>query len=276
MKRAMLLIVIISNISYAAERVSSKNLQHLNAIIAKYSASFDKKDILVVFDFDNTLMAMNQDIGSDQWYNWQSKAISENLNKEKMLNSKEELFEVHYKLFALGDMHLVEKNTAELVQKIQSENIKSFIMTSRGSEYRNDIEIELERGGLSFKESAIGPLGGYASRFVPEGTGLTRLISYEDGILMGSGQNKGILLKYILNKTNSQFKLIIFIDDTLKNIENVEAVYSQDPSVITFYYTHEEDRVLKFEKDKKKAWKEWKKLKPVLQFYKEQSLQKTK
>ena len=31
----------------------------------------DKKNILVVFDIDNTLMAMEQGLGSDQWYDWQ-------------------------------------------------------------------------------------------------------------------------------------------------------------------------------------------------------------
>ena len=29
--------------------------------------------VLVVFDIDNTLMAMEQGLGSDQWYDWQSK-----------------------------------------------------------------------------------------------------------------------------------------------------------------------------------------------------------
>ena len=37
-------------------------------LVEKYS----KENVLVVVDVDNTLLAMNQDLGSDQWYNWQS------------------------------------------------------------------------------------------------------------------------------------------------------------------------------------------------------------
>ena len=34
-------------------------------LVEKYS----KENVLVVIDIDNTLLAMNQDLGSDQWYN---------------------------------------------------------------------------------------------------------------------------------------------------------------------------------------------------------------
>ena len=37
-------------------------------LVEKYS----KENVLVVVDIDNTLLAMNQDLGSDQWYNWQN------------------------------------------------------------------------------------------------------------------------------------------------------------------------------------------------------------
>ncbi len=267
MKTLILVSLFVSNCVFAFERITTKNIRDVQTLIDEKKKDIAAQDILVVFDFDNTLMAMNQDLGSDQWYGWQSKAIGDGNKKEMMANSKSELFQLHYKFFALGDMHLVEKSIADVVKKIQEQKIKSFVMTSRGSDYRNDTESELDRGGLSFKDSAIGPVGGYVSTFLPEGTDLKREISYQDGILMGSGQDKGLLLQYILKKTQSQFKLILFVDDTLKNIENVERAYKEDKSVYTFYYTHEEERVKKFEKDKSNVWREWKKIKPVIEFY---------
>ena len=31
----------------------------------------DPEHVLLVLDIDNTLLAMNQDLGSDQWFEWQ-------------------------------------------------------------------------------------------------------------------------------------------------------------------------------------------------------------
>lgn len=265
-----LAIIIFNGIhAFASERISSKNLHILEDIIIQKNKKIAVQDILVVFDFDNTLMAMNQDIGSDQWYNWQSKVIAENNKKEKMFNSKSELFEAHYKIFALGSMHPVEADTVKIVKKIQNQKIKTFILTSRGSGYRNDTEMELDQVDLSFKESSVGPEGGYPSRFIPEGTDLKKEISYMDGILMGSGQDKGILLKYILDKTKTKFKVIIFIDDTLKNIENVEESFKESVDLVTVYYTHEQERVDQLDKNKKNILRDWKKIKKTFDYFNE-------
>ena len=84
---------------------------------------------------------------------------------------------------------------------------------------------------------------------------------------MGSGQNKGQLLRGLLKKLNLQFKTIVFVDDTLKNVENIESEYKDDKSVYAFLYTHEEKRVKNFEKDKTQVWKEWNLLRPALDLY---------
>lgn len=81
---------------------------------------------------------------------------------------------------------------------------------------------------------------------------------------MGSGQNKGKILKSILKKTGFKFKVVIFQDDTLKNIENMESELKDEIDLYTFYYTHELERVEKFNKDKSKASKEWQQLRPVI------------
>ena len=40
-------------------------------IALQLADSHGKDQVLVVFDIDNTLLAMEQDLGSDQWYYWQ-------------------------------------------------------------------------------------------------------------------------------------------------------------------------------------------------------------
>lgn len=268
MKLAMLLIL--SNFLFCAsvwanQRITSSAIQELSDFVAKKRADLPAEKILLVYDFDNTLMAMDHDLGSDQWYLWQSGLIREGKHQDAVASNMSELFEIHTKIFALGKMHLVEANTADVVKKLQSENIKSIVLTSRGPSLRWDIEEELASVKLSFKNSALGPEGGYPSTV--ELPGLDRRVSYMDGIMMGAGQNKGQVLRALLKKTGSEFKTIIFMDDTIKNIENMEQEFKEGVELITFYYTHEQERVHRFEKDKSQAKKEWKKLAPVLRSF---------
>ncbi len=269
--KIFIFLIFLSSAGICAERIVTPSLSDVQNFIVKKQTDVGADAVLVIFDFDNTLMAMNNDIGSDQWYQWQSSVIKSGDKKQMMAESRGELFDLHYKLFALGEMHLVESQTAKIVKDIQDMKIKSFILTSRGSELRNDTEIELDRAGLDFSASAPGPIDGYPGRFVPEEVEGARPVSYQKGILMGSGQNKGLLLKAFLKKLGLQYKSIIVVDDTLKNIENIEAQYQNDKTVTLFHYTHEEARVKKFETDKKQVWKEWKALKPVLELYKKQN-----
>lgn len=272
----ILFFIFFCSVGYSAERIVTPSISVVEEFVLKKYAEFGAGNVLVVFDFDNTLMAMNNDLGSDQWYVWQSDVIKNGDKKQAMAGDRAELFELHYKLFALGNMHPVEKETANLVKKIQELKIRTLILTSRGSEFRTDTEMELKRGGMDFSITAPGPEGGYAFQFLPEGLENARPVSYQNGIFMGSGQNKGILLQALIKKTGGTFKSIIVVDDTLKNIENIEAVYKDDNSFALFFYTHEEARVKKFEKDKSRAWREWKTLKPVLKLYEKTNSEFTK
>lgn len=264
MKFAILLTVFFNSVVFASERITIGHIENLREFISSKQTEVGVNNILVVYDFDNTLMAMNQDLGSDQWYNWQSELIKNKSSKNRVAEDKEKLFQINYRLFALSKMHPTEKQTVQVVKDIQEKKIKSIILTSRGPLYRNDTEIELNDVGLNFKNSAIGPEGGFASTYLPENLKDARPISYMDGILMGSGQDKGALLDSLLEKTKNQFKVIVFVDDTLKNIENMENQLSKKVDLYTFYYTHEEDRVLKFKKDKSKAIRDWNQLNRTL------------
>lgn len=255
---------IYTNCALASERIVTKTIDNMADLVFKKKSEVGAENILVVYDFDNTLMAMNQDIGSDQWFQWQSELIKKGNLKDAIASSKEELLDLNYKIFALGKMHIIEPQAPGLVKEIQNQKIKSIVLTSRGPILRNDIENELVDVNLSFKSSAIGPDGGYASTFLPDGLETPRHISYMDGLVMSSGQNKGKILKAILKKTDAKFKVIVFFDDTLSNIENVEKELKDETDLYTFYYTHEEGRVKDFEKNKSKARKEWRQLQPVL------------
>lgn len=263
----ILLILSFINTAYASQRITTSEVSDMFKFVSEKKGTMDVAQILVVYDFDNTLMAMNQDLGSDQWYNWQSDLIKQGKFKDAVAKTRGELFDVHYKIFTLSKMHLVQSSIPQVVKDIQGMKIKSIILTSRGPGLRYDVETEMEESGMNFRESAMGPLGGYAGTFLPEGLESPREISFTDGIAMGSGQNKGKILKAILQKTNTKFKTIIFLDDTLKNIENMENELKDEVDLYTFYYTYEEANVKRFEKDKSQAIKQWKKVKPAFESF---------
>src|SRR5210317_2157057 len=54
----------------------TSDLAEVTADVLQLSEKTDRNNILVVFDIDNTLLAMEQGLGSDSWYEWQ-KSLSE-------------------------------------------------------------------------------------------------------------------------------------------------------------------------------------------------------
>ena len=119
---------------------------------------------------------------------------------------------------------------------------------------------------------AIGPQDGYPGTFLPykleklTSFGITpkiakiskiskpRKISYMNGIMMTSGLNKGLMIKTILNKTNTKFKAIVFSDDHIKHTKRVQAVMSavQGIELVTYRYGKIDPQVIAFKKSNKK------------------------
>ena len=54
-----------------AQDYETADLADITADTLKLAQMTVKENILVVFDIDNTLLAMEQGLGSDQWYEWQ-------------------------------------------------------------------------------------------------------------------------------------------------------------------------------------------------------------
>ncbi len=270
MKYIFVLVLIIPFLAIASERHTTSSMSDVWTFAQMQSDKMKPESTLIVFDIDNTLIALDPDLGSDQWFTWQTGLIKANektnkLGRHQVAPNIEELFLLQFKFFAVFKTHPVEKNTAEIVNQFQNRKYSVIALTSRGPIYRSQTEMHLKNSNISFKTSSFGPAGGYASTFFPENISGAREISYMDGIAMGSGQNKGKVLSSLFAKTKTEFKSIIFVDDTLKNIENVEGELFKTVDLHTFYYTHEDSRVAAFNKDPSKAIKEWKAIKALIQ-----------
>ena len=177
-------------------------------LVARYSSD----EVLVVMDIDNTLLAMNQDLGSDQWFTWQSKLLSsEPESPDLVADSFDGLLDVQGTLFSLSKMHPPEPKLPEHVAAIQKLGPQTVVLTSRGYAFRNAAERELERNGYELASSAlrIQETRGLFMPFDPErpeAHGLSSTIiadiedrlgavTYANGIYMTAGQHKGYMLR---------------------------------------------------------------------------------
>lgn len=287
MKKLLSLVLLLSVFNlFASEALETNSIKEIEKKILTQGKKYGVKNVLAVFDIDNTVMAMSQNFGSDQWFGWQE----ENCMKKKAptfctVTSFGDLLDLQGQIFAMSNMVPSEKSTPEVITSLQKKGYKVILLTSRGPNFRDATERALAKSGLRFKESAIGVKEGFASTYTPytlkefKKYGLTksdmdkmgnkspRPVSYMNGIFMTSGLNKGIMLKTLLNKTKSNFKAIIFSDDHIKHTKRMQQILGSTKGLdlTTYRYGAIDKDVKAFHASDKKdvieAWTNFKKLK---------------
>ena len=241
--------------------------QHQNILAADYesadladvaknalqlSQQVGTQKILVVFDIDNTLLAMEQGLGSDQWYDWQ-KELSDKDHCNP--NNVGDRFAVQGALYFASAMRPTQPDANLQVKAIQAQGIPVIALTSRGLDYRLQTFRELRRNGFNFTASAIGPVGGYDEPFIPVEKG--RLSRYEDGVFLTAGQHKGEMLYALLQKTTTPMPaVIVMADDKQNNLDAIKETFSAlNIPVHSWRITSEDQNVSGF--DVTRAAQQW-------------------
>lgn len=277
-------LLIFSIATHADEALETDSFKTIEAKVLEKGKKYGVKNVLVVFDIDNTILTMPQNFGSDQWWGWQSSSC---LGKKPLpdfcvTSDFEELLDIQGQIFAISNMLPTEKATVSVVNGLQKKGYKVILLTSRGPSFRNATERAIKNNRMNFVASAIGPKKGFAGTYTPyklksfKKFGLTkadmdkmgnkkaRPVSYMNGIFMTSGLNKGIMLKTLLKKTKSRFKAIVFADDHIKHTKRMQAIMAPIANVTTYRYSKIDPVVKAFkEGDKKDSIEAWAKLKAV-------------
>lgn len=202
-----------------------------------------KENILVVFDIDNTILAMEQGLGSDQWYEWQKELSKDSQCSPQNVGNR---FAVQGALYFASAMRPTQENGSEQVKAIQDQGLAVISLTSRGPDFRLQTFRELRRNNFNFSYVAIGPAGGYDELFIPVEDGRASL--YEDGVFMTAGQHKGQMLSSLLQKTGTRLPgVIVMVDDKQKNLDAVKETFSAlSVPVHAWRYTGEDENVRDF------------------------------
>ncbi len=233
--------------------------------------------VLLVLDIDNTLLAMTQDLGSDQWFNWQRNLPDSNPHR---VGDFDELLRVQALLYAIGSMRPTEPiRQPQIVRQLQEAGFTTLLLTSRGHNMRDSTRRELLANDYDFRKTSISPQEGFGGPYFPydvtkiENSGLTadeaerwladagnpnefetpREVSFNEGVYMVAGQHKGLMLRMLLHRSGNvnRFQHIVFVDDNAENTKDVrEAFDNQSVNVVTFRYGREDANVRRFEENR--------------------------
>ncbi len=213
-------------------------------------AESDTRNILLVFDIDNTLLTMPTRLGSDAWFNHNATEIEQGNSSD--FRSFEALVEAQNLLFAASRMRPTQNNTAALLQSVRDAEMDVYLMSARGPELFNATVRETERHGIdpspiracalficnqgvqydgSDVSRALLAIG-YTPRHAPY-----RPISIRDGVMLLAGQHKGEMLALLLAGVDmDDYAAVIFVDDNAENVRKVAETMYPLP-VFVYHYT---------------------------------------
>ena len=122
-------------------------------------------------------------------------------------------------------MHPVQADASQLVQRIQDAGVKVIVLTAREPGCRSHTFADLHNNGFDFTAQAWPPAEGYPEPFLPAGG--NRPVLYKDGVFFTAGQNKGLMLKALLEKAGDpQPVLIVMADQSRESLNEVMKEFS--------------------------------------------------
>jgi hypothetical protein len=137
-------------------------------------------------------------------------------------------------------MQPAQANVAELVKRIQAAGLNVIVLTSRAPDCSQNTFADLDSYGFNFATTAWPPRDGYPEPFLPKGG--DRPVLYENGVFFAAGQDKGVMLKALLEKTSDpQPVIIVMADSSRENLNAVMKVFSWSGTKIhAWRYTREQ------------------------------------
>ena len=178
------------------------------------------KDVLVVFDIDDTLLTSNKFFGSDRWYDWQNgKAHDHNgevieIDKNNRFSC---IFDVLGIINEISTNTLTQDNAPDIFNGVEQDKL---ILTARSDKYRASTMRELDKNGFNLDGVHL-KNDGRAVNFEVTHAGRKANVSYYNGVFMVEGMNKGVMLKQLLEKIGKSYQKVVLIDDKIKNINNM-------------------------------------------------------
>lgn len=239
----------------APERVSAMSIEDIMPLVDDKVQSYGADRVLVVFDVDDTLLTMSQDLGGVGWYDWQDALGDEPGDQAGEIGST--LLDVQGVLFEAARMKPVEETTLSVLNNLRQRGVATHGLTARGPDYfgatyrelrKNDLELGIHTdckaplcarpGVLTFEEVQASLLNDFTAAELDEiGLKSSRPAIVGNGILMVAGQHKGLMLHLLIKSyPESDFDAVIFIDDAASNVDDLLEVAEFMPQAVTIVH----------------------------------------
>ncbi len=172
---------------------------------------------LLVLDIDDTLLTSPRFYGSDDWFGWQNDPATPAARKVPCP------FDVIAMNAELGTQERTQDNGPDLINPLVRAH-DTIILTSRNPAARGATIGELRRQGYELPRQLDGKADGIAYRYTNRKTGNRVTVTYDQGVFMTEGQNKGEVLLDLLGKDhlNMRYQRIVLVDDGPSNHTNMK------------------------------------------------------
>lgn len=229
---------------------------------------------LFVFDLDDTLFTTFDPLGSVGWWDWQKGLLKNDAGNPMLFTqSYEELIRIQGILYSMIAMKPTDEYAPQFVKRHAGGKSRLLALTARGIDVEEATKDSLIETGYSenhetlFAQHGASLNNGQVSSAGPlDCNQLDRAIYLRDGILFSAGQNKGEVLACLLKQTREKFTEIVFVDDTLKNNQDVESTFKNlsGLEIINVHFTKELGKEAGFLDDRAqqlRAYQQWQNIK---------------
>lgn len=192
-----------------------KSLSAITDVIAQG----DPQRTLLVLDIDDTLLTSTVFFGSDRWYEWQKSLAPADPGH---VPCKFDVIALNYEA---GTQVSTEGAAGrDLVNALP---VDKLLQTARNPGYRGGTVRELRAAGYALPRMLGDSTGGIAFDYTPRPGADPVNVSYQDGVMMVSGQDKGETLLALLDRLAVRYDRVVLVDDGRRNIDAMQAAMAR-------------------------------------------------
>ena len=249
-----------------------------------FAVRYGREHVIVVYDIDNTLLAMDSLIGSDQWVNWQ---LGTDAGAQQITRCTDCFFRLQGLIYLAHAMRVTSRTVPEVVGGLHDAGFTEWVLTSRSPEYAPATLRELWRRNLHFSpfenghvRAPVGPADAYDAEtlqrlFTPDEQtrwklGAARPVLMTDGVYFTTGQHKGAMLRLLLDRLRmtDSVRAIVYADDTPRHVTGMQEAFADSKIDLRAYrYAAEDEHVREMDDatTRQRATDEWCGFAPNLQ-----------
>jgi len=215
-----------------AEIIESNTLEDMN--------KYKEEGVLFLYDIDNTLVSLKQDLGCDQWFQHR---LKKNLSRiEDRQQALDKTLCEWAGIQLISEVEHIEPGSDEIIKKQQEEKVMMMGFTTRGVTMSRLTILQLKELGIDFTNSAFLD---HDYLFLQD-----QSIIYRNGVLFTAATHKGTTLFAFLDKFGVKPKKIVFINDKWSNLRAVEETCEErNVPFIGLRYGYQDKRVKAFDSE---------------------------